>query len=117
MKKVFHTKKFKVALSRQFIIIVFIILILIIMGSAPFYIYKILIKALTYSEEVALLKYEVAPEIYDMDKFKLVIQNLEQKQDQDEIITWSDVKNPFQGLEQTLPSPEISPQYIYPRTR
>jgi uncharacterized membrane protein YukC len=70
------------------LIIICIILIII-------FISKSLITASKSSEEILILRKEIAPDAFNVNEFNQAIEKLDKKTDQSDTIDWSEVKNIF----------------------
>jgi len=82
--------------SFRLIIIVILLLSLFAIGSTGYYSYLKITESIKFTEEIALLRYEVLPEVYNFKEFEHIIDVLKQKTDKSDPISMRDVNNPFQ---------------------
>ncbi|OGY45457.1 MAG: hypothetical protein A2744_02100 [Candidatus Buchananbacteria bacterium RIFCSPHIGHO2_01_FULL_44_11] len=108
MKLKLQISKFKIfGLIIKLVKYLYLIVILIALGALAIlglFLYKNLYVTITQSEEIILLKQEVAPDTIDRTKVNTVLSALEKKSTSADNIDWSQVKNPFNFSVQT-PAP------------
>ncbi|MFA6215696.1 MAG: hypothetical protein WC768_03950 [Patescibacteria group bacterium] len=102
-------KIFNVLLSLKYFYFLMLLLVIAVLIFVGLFLYKNFYQTITQSQEIILLRQEVAPDVINMDKVEKILKLLDQKATTTEEINWQDVKNPF--IFQTAPkieSPEIS---------
>lgn len=81
-----------------------IILIMGVLITLGLFLYKNFYQTITQSEEIILLKQEVAPDTINMKKVEAILKALEEKTTTTNII-WQEIKNPFTTIQFTQPQP------------
>jgi len=84
-----------------------VLIALVVFALLAFFLYKNLYLTITQSEEIILLKQEVAPDTIDMDKVNKSLEALEKKATT--TIDWSKIKSPFDSYG---PQPVANPTGI-----
>ena len=86
--------KFKFNIKGKYLYGFIIISIIIGLAITILFIYQSLHRVLAYSEEIIIMKQEIAPESFSVAEFERAIEKLEKKQTERKI-NWSKIKNPF----------------------
>lgn len=102
-------KILKVLLSSKLLYGLIIILVIAILSVLIFFLYKNFYQTITQSEQIILLKKEVAPDTIDMKRVGQVLDLLDKKTTTTEAIIYSEIKNPFDiTVAETLETLEIN---------
>jgi hypothetical protein len=101
----------KLKFSPKYLYALSAITIITVLLALGIFLYKNLYQSITQSEQIIVLKQEVAPDIIDMNKFNNVLDKLSEKINPEKI-EWQHLKNPFipsainvinTGLEEVTP--------------
>jgi len=84
--------------------ILIIIAVIIVLIQLSFFLYKNLYQAVAQSEEIIILREEVAPDTVNMNKFYSVLEKLNRKKESSSA-TLIEIRNPFK-LNQPAPVPD-----------
>lgn len=84
-----------------------IIALLGLAGLLGMFLYQNLYQTITQSEEIVILKQEIAPDTINVKKVEELIDRIEQKKAGQEDIDWSQIKNSFAPAAADIePAPE-----------
>src|SRR3989338_4517358 len=100
----------KIKISQSFFSPIYIYIIIFGLTFATiavlsWFLYRNLYQTITQSEQIILLKQEVAPDTIDIKTVEEVLNALDQKTDPADGIDWQKIKNPFN---QVVASPAVS---------
>ncbi|OGY43135.1 MAG: hypothetical protein A3J62_03485 [Candidatus Buchananbacteria bacterium RIFCSPHIGHO2_02_FULL_38_8] len=93
--KLTKIKFFRIIFSLRNTYILIIIAILLALSWVVYFLYKNIYQTITQSEEIILLKQEVAPDTINMAKVNAVLESINKKTTSTESIEWEKIKNPF----------------------
>lgn len=99
----------KITNSMSYFYILMVLIALAAFSFVGYFLYKNLYLTVTQSEEIIILKKEVAPDVIDIDRVNTVLQNLEEKAAGADDLDWSNIKNPFafSASEEIKPKSEV----------
>lgn len=100
-------KVFQVLLSLKYFYILIAVLIIVVLGVLGWFLYKNLYQTIAQTEQIILLRKEVAPDTINMEKVNTVLKFLDKKIRSTSTVNWTKIKNPFTSFSQSQPA---SPQ-------
>lgn len=84
----------KIRISQKKLYIISALIIIAVFSILGFFLYKNIYQSITQSEQIIILRQEVAPDAINMKKFNTVLEKIIKKTSREEI-EWEDIKNPF----------------------
>ena len=103
-------KFFQLLVSLRLIYFLVIILIIVLAVILGLFLYKNLYKTIAQSEEIIILRKEVAPEFISLEEVNKIVKKIDKKITAEKVTNWLDWNNPFAfiGLKD-INSPIIQP--------
>jgi len=89
-------KIFQILLSFKYLYVLIILIMAGILVTLGFFLYKNLYQTITQSEEIILLRQEVAPDTINMTKVNSVLESLNLKTMASSSADWVNSRNPFE---------------------
>ena len=84
----------KIRVSQKKLYVLSALIIIAVFSTLGFFLYKNIYQSITQSEQIIILRQEVAPDIIDMKKFNNVLEKIIKKTSPEEI-NLENIKNPF----------------------
>src|SRR3989344_2785456 len=85
----------KLLLSLKYLYLVIALIVIASMGLLGWFLYKNLYQTIAQTEQIQLLKQEVAPDIVDIDQFTTALDQLNNKTTTAPSINWKNEASPF----------------------
>ncbi len=102
-------KIFQLLLSLKYLYGLVIVLVIATFAILGFFLYKNFYQTITQSEEIILLRQEVAPDTIDMELVNRVLKLMANKIASSDEIDWGKIKNPFNPLPNQSVQPPATP--------
>lgn len=99
---------FSILFSLKYLYVLILLLLIGLSGILGLFLYKNLYQTIAQTEEIMILRQEVAPDIIDMKRVEAILESLNKKTTTTEEINWQEIKNPFYFTpsEPAIPQPE-----------
>lgn len=105
LPKIKKIKIFRALFSLKYFYVLVIILIIGVSGILGWFLYKNFYQTIAQTEEIILLKQEVAPDTINMGKVDSVLKFLDKKIKSTSTINWLKIRNPFISSPKSQPTP------------
>jgi len=107
-------KKIKFNFSLKYFYSIVVLFVLVVAGYLSFYLYRNFYVTIAQTEQIILLKKEVAPDSIDINKVNSVLNALDKKTTTTKAVDYSQIKDPFsvQPSQLTIPEEPEQPETV-----
>jgi len=107
--KLSKIKRIKFSFSLRYFYVLVFMLVIVVISMLGFFLYKNFYQTIAQTEQIILLRKEVAPDTIDINKVNKVLDALDKKTTTTIDIEYSKIKNPFSSKPDEQTTAEVQP--------